>query len=542
MFRRIRSTIVRRCLTPLPLLVLAVVICGGTPAAAEDIQVVAGNLTVVSRPGPTQPGPLVLAGERGFTARLQPRAGTFLPDTCNSDPLNCLPGRTLLLDASWAGLDLPGTATLDGVTYTPLGTSSGPNQMSVRFMGSMMLPPLADSATVSAAFTFSGRFAHQPPDPLATDTLTGSGVATVTLGRLAFFPDSWFITSVLYQFESPLPAPWSTADIGPVGLPGAAGYTGGTFFVTGAGADIWDNSDAFRYVYQPLAGDATGIVARVIGEQNTHQFAKAGVMIRETLDPASATVILDVKPDGGIEFMIRSSAGGQMTFVAGGLVTMPNSWLRLVKSQNLITAFQSDGGASWTEIASVILPLAPSAGLIGLAVSSHDTGALNLAAFDHVAVSPAVITQNLLQKGGFEEYQPPALGAPGWLSDDYRETPAKSETNQPHSGNKNGACWSTEHLDCGIFQTVSAPATGVYTLTFYATADRAGGLVGANVNGALAATSNVAVRPFADYGPAYTMTFPANRGDTIEVWMYSPAVPGYVVIDDVSLTGAGSLP
>ncbi len=32
-----------------------------------------------------------------------------------------------------------------------------------------------------------------------------------------------------------------------------------------------------------------------------------------------------------------------------------------------------------------------------------------------------------------------------------------------------------------------------------------------------------------------TMTFTANQGDTIRVWMYSPATPGYVVIDDASL-------
>jgi hypothetical protein len=31
------------------------------------------------------------------------------------------------------------------------------------------------------------------------------------------------------------------------------------------------------------------------------------------------------------------------------------------------------------------------------------------------------------------------------------------------------------------------------------------------------------------------MSFSAAAGDTIHVWMFSPASPGYVVIDDVSL-------
>ena len=42
---------------------------------------------------------------------------------------------------------------------------------------------------------------------------------------------------------------------------------------------------------------------------------------------------------------------------------------------------------------------------------------------------------------------------------------AKSETNQPRSGEKNGACWATDNLDCGMFQDVTAPVTGTYTLT-----------------------------------------------------------------------------
>jgi probable HAF family extracellular repeat protein len=149
-------------------------------------------------------------------------------------------------------------------------------------------------------------------------------------------------------------------------------------------------------------------------------------------------------------------------------------------------------------------------------------------------------TGNLLSNGGFEEYTPPRLGPPGWVSDDYRQVAAKSETNQPRSGEKNGACWATDNLDCGMFQDVTAPVTGTYTLTIFANADRPGALVGANVNETTAASADVAVRGFANYGDAYVLTFHAAEGQTIRVWMYSPAVPGYLVIDDVTLTGPSS--
>jgi hypothetical protein len=117
----------------------------------------------------------------------------------------------------------------------------------------------------------------------------------------------------------------------------------------------------------------------------------------------------------------------------------------------------------------------------------------------------------------------------------FRQVPAKSEAHQPRSGAKNGACWTPEYLDCGIYQEVVAPAAGTYAFVVYASADRAGGLVGANVNGVTAASSDVAPRNFGDYA-RYEMTFTANAGDVIRVWMYSPATPGYVVIDDAALT------
>jgi hypothetical protein len=151
-------------------------------------------------------------------------------------------------------------------------------------------------------------------------------------------------------------------------------------------------------------------------------------------------------------------------------------------------------------------------------------------------LTPTTLGSNLLGQPGFEGYAPPDLGLPGWVSDSSRQVMAKSEWNQPHTGDKNGACWTTENLDCGMYQEVVAPATGTYSLTLYANADRAGGYVGANVNGGTMTLMTVDVRGYRSYGAAYTMTFTASQGDRIHVWMYSPATPGYVVIDDVSLT------
>jgi hypothetical protein len=258
-------------------------------------------------------GTMVLGGDRGFTFRAGVRAGAgvFNPAHCNP----CVPGATLSLFAFWNNGDLPGVATLEGGTYTRFGSFSD-NSMSVTFSGSATLPPLAASATLTVPFSFSGSFWHTAGST-ALETLSGGGTVTVSLAADPFVPGRWSVRRVFYSLNSTLPDGWVTADVGQVGRAGDAFFSNGTFVVNGAGADIWGTADAFRFVFQRFDGDAE-IVARVDAESFTHSFAKAGLMFRESADASDAHVILDVRPDGNVEFMTRSAANGTTTFLAGG--------------------------------------------------------------------------------------------------------------------------------------------------------------------------------------------------------------------------------
>jgi hypothetical protein len=58
-----------------------------------------------------------------------------------------------------------------------------------------------------------------------------------------------------------------------------------------------------------------------------------------------------------------------------------------------------------------------------------------------------------------------------------------------------------------------------------------------NVNGGPIGGAGVPVRGFGNYGVTpLRVPVSARAGDIIRVWMYSPATPGYVVIDDAALT------
>jgi hypothetical protein len=189
-----------------------------------------------------------------------------------------------------------------------------------------------------------------------------------------------------------LPTPWNDSDVGDVGQRGAASFTVNAFTVRGAGADIWDTSDSFNFLSQAVSQDVE-TVARVVSQDSTNTFAKAGVMMRGPAhgpaDPSGPTVVLDVKPDGGIEFMARAGEAEAMSFLAGASLPMP-TWLKLVRSQDTFTAFVSADGQTWNLVGTVDVPL--STGFryyyAGLAVTSHDPGVLNTSVVDNVTVEP----------------------------------------------------------------------------------------------------------------------------------------------------------
>jgi hypothetical protein len=189
----------------------------------------------------------------------------------------------------------------------------------------------------------------------------------------------------------PLPQPWLSGDLGTVGQPGHTLFEGDSFFVTGAGSDIWGDADSFHFMSQWTRDDSE-IVARVVSEDNTHPFAKAGVMMREgsgfRTSPGSPAVILDVRPGGEIEFMARSATGEDMVFVAGGFMPAP-VWLRLARTGNTVTAFISDNGSNWQRLGAVDVALSADNPwyLVGLAVTSHDPDVLNTAIVDNVSVT-----------------------------------------------------------------------------------------------------------------------------------------------------------
>ncbi len=237
-------------------------------------------------------------------------------------------------------------------------------------------------------------------------TTSGGPYATVATVSATTYTDTGLVNGTTYYYvvsavnaggesanSSPvnatpaasLPAPWQTRDIGAVAAAGGASYASNTFTVVGSGADIWGTADEFRYVYQTGTGDCD-IRARVVNVQNTNPWAKAGVMIRETLNPNARHAMVVVTPGNGVAFQRRTSTGGNSSNTQVTGLTAPY-WVRLTRTGRTFRAYRSPDGVTWTQIGSVNITMSSTV-YIGLPVTSHNDGTLGTAVFDNVTATP----------------------------------------------------------------------------------------------------------------------------------------------------------
>ena len=181
-----------------------------------------------------------------------------------------------------------------------------------------------------------------------------------------------------------LPEGWASRDIGTVGVGGEAFEEDGVFTVRGAGEDVWGTADAFHYASRELTGDGA-IVARVASIDGSEAWTKVGVMIRDSAEPDAAYAFMLVSEAKGLAFQRRTAGGVEATHTAAGGGSAP-AWVRLERTGNVIAAYVSSDGSSWTHVGSDAFAMTPGV-LVGLATTSHDASRVATGTFDSVEVA-----------------------------------------------------------------------------------------------------------------------------------------------------------
>ncbi|GEP45049.1 hypothetical protein BGE01nite_43400 [Brevifollis gellanilyticus] len=195
--------------------------------------------------------------------------------------------------------------------------------------------------------------------------------------------------TVTVSYAPPIVFALTGQDVGAVGVVGSTSYAAGTgaYTVRGAGGEIFFNADGFHFALTQLTGDGE-IRARVTSQTNTGGWAKSGVMLRENLTAGSRHVMMFTTPSNGTGSVSRVTASGTSTFSYGpALNPAPNNWVRLVRAGNLVTAYASANGTTWTTVSSVTLTGLSSTLYAGLAVTSTANAQLSTAVFDNVTIT-----------------------------------------------------------------------------------------------------------------------------------------------------------
>ncbi|MDI6448872.1 LamG-like jellyroll fold domain-containing protein [Anaerobaca lacustris] len=163
----------------------------------------------------------------------------------------------------------------------------------------------------------------------------------------------------------------------------------GQIIISAIGSDIWGTADQFRFAYKNLSGNGS-IVVRVDSLVRSDEWAKAGVMIRETLEAGSkhAFVAVTPEPSHGVSFQRRPVAGQDSANTDVADIEMPH-WVKLTRTGNVFTAQQSADGVAWVDITvTPALEIVMASNVyVGLAVTSHSITATTAAEFSNLSTT-----------------------------------------------------------------------------------------------------------------------------------------------------------
>lgn len=188
--------------------------------------------------------------------------------------------------------------------------------------------------------------------------------------------------------DQPLGEFQGQGDLGTILRAGSGHYdvAGGTYTVSGSGANLWFGIDDFHYVWKKVSGDVslaadidfTGLAG------NAHR--KAVLMLRQSLDPHSTYADVALHGDGLTSLQYRDTPGADTheieTYGKG-----PHRVL-IQKRGEYVYVFIPD-----TEGRMVFSGAAMQVGItgdfyVGLGVCSHDEKVTETATFSHVAIQP----------------------------------------------------------------------------------------------------------------------------------------------------------
>lgn len=316
----------------------------------------------------------------GRIAAVIPPHGTVMYQvSAEQHPSATAPLTSFGLTSASAGVPEPGTPYPVRTTMSDYGKEavtdvrvdvSAPDGWTVRPTSPASADRLGTNETLATDWSVTPPASADP----GTYQLTATG--TYTWRKKAEQRESTLTVRVPYP---PVQAPYRTF----TSTEGSFGQSGEQFQIVGDGTDTYGSSNEYSAIYLPGA-ESSGTVARVqvTGQQETSDWAKAGIMVRNDITASGTSpgyLIVAVTPGHGYVVQWDSDGNGTLDSNSAppdqgtGTAKYP-SWLKLTRSGSSYTGWYSTDGTTWTEIATVDVPGVAATQDVGMFMTSHNSG------------------------------------------------------------------------------------------------------------------------------------------------------------------------
>jgi regulation of enolase protein 1 (concanavalin A-like superfamily) len=169
----------------------------------------------------------------------------------------------------------------------------------------------------------------------------------------------------------------------------------GSIAMSAEGSDIQGTADQFRFAYKTLTSSTGSITVRVDSIENANAWSKAGIMIRNSLEPNDVHVTAVLAANNTAEMESRSTKGGGTT--VADVTNLGNPcWLKISRNGNDFTVQRSKDGTNWysfgtdPNVPSKVTITMGSTVYIGLVVTSHTADVLAAATFYNASTTGSV--------------------------------------------------------------------------------------------------------------------------------------------------------
>lgn len=185
-------------------------------------------------------------------------------------------------------------------------------------------------------------------------------------------------------------------DIGDVGAAGSAKLENDEYIVEGSGADIWGTADGLHFLYKEITGAFTikgQVYAEVGGGDAT--WTKAGLMVRDSLDPGSAFGFAMIRSSGqDFAPQWRDTAGaeaawGEDASLVGGIdgTGVQDGHVEVERLGTTLNFYYVDLATGQRVLHMThVVPDLKDPVYVGLAVTSHSAGQISTGYFQNVVL------------------------------------------------------------------------------------------------------------------------------------------------------------